>query len=92
MCSTRTPPTADFKSASIKARRLLFLPTGASTSASGLTLPHISLTRADGDQHRYQEADRDSYTGAKAYYCDSNNAKRLEAITGKRGGGSCIKN
>jgi phage protein D len=68
--------------ASIKAGRLLFLPTGASTSASGLTLPHISLTRADGDQHRYQEADRDSYTGAKASYYDSKSAQRLEAIAG----------
>lgn len=68
--------------ASVKAGRLLFLPTGASSSASGLPLPHISLTRRDGDQHRYQEADRDSYTGAKAYYYETNSAKRLEAIAG----------
>lgn len=68
--------------ASIKAGRLLFMPTGASTSASGLTLPHITLTREDGDQHRYLAADRNSYSGAKAYYYQTNSAQRLEAIAG----------
>ncbi|SFT49286.1 phage late control D family protein [Pseudomonas marincola] len=68
--------------ASVKAGRLLFLPTGASASASGLPLPHITLTRKDGDQHRYLAADRNSYTGAKAYYYQTNSAQRLEAIAG----------
>lgn len=68
--------------ASIKAGRLLFLPTGAATTASGLALPHIALTRADGDQHRYLDANRDSYTGAKAYYYEVNSAERKEAIAG----------
>jgi hypothetical protein len=68
--------------ASVKAGRLLFLPTGAATTASGLPLPHITLTRADGDQHRYLDANRDSYTGAKAYYYEVNSAQRKEAIAG----------
>jgi hypothetical protein len=68
--------------ASVKAGRLLFLPTGAATTASGLPLPHISLTRADGDQHRYLDANRDTYTGAKAYYYETNSAQRKEAIAG----------
>lgn len=68
--------------ASIKAGRLLFLPTGAATTASGLPLPHITLTRADGDQHRYLDANRDTYTGAKAYYYEVNSAQRKEAIAG----------
>lgn len=68
--------------ASIKAGRLLFLPTGAASTASGLPLPHITLTRADGDQHRYLDANRDSYTGAKAYYYETNSAQRKEAIAG----------
>jgi phage protein D len=68
--------------ASVKAGRLLFLPTGAATTASGLPLPHISLTRADGDQHRYLDANRDTYTGAKAYYYEVNSAERKEAIAG----------
>lgn len=68
--------------ASVKAGRLLFLPTGAATTASGLPLPHITLTRADGDQHRYLDANRDTYTGAKAYYYEVNSAERKEAIAG----------
>ncbi|MBS7660546.1 phage late control D family protein [Pseudomonas lalucatii] len=68
--------------ASIKAGRLLMLPMGKSASASGLALPHIPLTRRDGDQHRYLEADRDAYTGAKAYYYELGSAQRKEAIAG----------
>lgn len=66
----------------IKAGRLLFMPTGNSTTASGLALPHVTLTRQDGDQHRYLQADRDSYTGAKAYYYEVNSAEKKEAIAG----------
>jgi len=74
--------------ASIKAQRLLFMPTGASTTASGLPLPHITLTRADGDQHRFLQADRDSYSGARAYYYEVNSAEKKEAIAG---GGDNLK-
>lgn len=62
--------------ATIKAGRLLFLPTGKATTASGLALPHVTLTRADGDQHRFLQADRDAYTGVKAYYYDVNSADK----------------
>lgn len=74
--------------ASVKAGHLLFLPTGAATTASGLPLPHVNLTRADGDQHRYLDANRDTYTGAKAYYYETNSATRKEAIAG---GGDNLK-
>lgn len=74
--------------ASVKAGRLLFMPAGKSTSASGLPLPHITLTRADGDQHRYLVADRDSYSGVRAYYYDPNSAAKKEAIAG---GGDNLK-
>ena len=46
--------------ATVKAGKLLFMPIGNATSASGLNLPHITLTRRDGDQHRFLQADRDS--------------------------------
>lgn len=68
--------------ATVKAGRLLFMPTGKATTASGLALPHVTLTRADGDQHRYLQADRDAYTGVKAYYYDVNSADKKEAIAG----------
>lgn len=68
--------------ASVKAGRLLLLPVGASQTASGLALPHISLTRSDGDGHRWLTADRNSYTGVRVYYYNPNSAERLEAIIG----------
>ena len=67
---------------SIKAGCLLCLPAGGGKTVSGLALPHITLTRADGDQHRYLQADRDSYDGVRAYYYDINSAKKQEAIAG----------
>lgn len=74
--------------ASIKAGCLLCLPAGGGKTASGLDLPHITLTRIDGDQHRYLQADRDSYDGVRAYYYDVNSAKKQEAIAG---GGDNLK-
>lgn len=74
--------------ASVKAGCLLCLPAGGGKTASGMDLPHIVLTRADGDQHRYLQADRDSYDGVRAYYYDVNSAKKQEAIAG---GGDNLK-
>jgi phage protein D len=74
--------------ATVKAGKLLFMPIGNATSASGLNLPHITLTRRDGDQHRFLQADRDSYTGVRAFYYDVNSAEKKEAISG---GGDNIK-
>lgn len=74
--------------ASVKAGCLICLPAGGGKTASGLDLPHITLTRIDGDQHRYLQADRDSYDGVRAYYYDVNSAKKQEAIAG---GGDNLK-
>lgn len=74
--------------ASIKAGCLLCLPAGGGKTTSGLELPHITLTRAEGDQHRYLQADRDSYDGVRAYYYDINSAKKQEIIAG---GGDNLK-
>jgi len=73
---------------SVKAGCLLCLPAGGGKTASGMDLPHIVLTREDGDQHRYLQADRDSYDGVRAYYYDVNSAKKQEAIAG---GGDNLK-
>ncbi|WP_218182779.1 phage late control D family protein [Pseudomonas gingeri] len=72
----------------VKAGCLLCLPAGGGKTVSGLDLPHITLTRADGDQHRYLQADRDSYEGVRAYFYDINSAKKQEAIAG---GGDNLK-
>ncbi len=74
--------------ATVKAGCLLCMPAGGGKTASGLALPHITLTRVDGDQHRYLQADRDSYDGVRAYYYDVNSAKKQEAIGG---GGENLK-
>jgi phage protein D len=74
--------------ATVKAGCLLCIPAGGGKTASGMALPHITLTRADGDQHRYLNADRDSYDGVRAYYYDVNSAKKQEAIAG---GGENLK-
>ncbi|NWB91620.1 phage late control D family protein [Pseudomonas agarici] len=74
--------------ATVKAGCLLCLPAGGGKTVSGLDLPHITLTRADGDQHSYLQADRDSYDGVRAYFYDINSAKKQEAIAG---GGDNLK-
>lgn len=72
----------------VKAGCLLCLPAGGGKTASSAELPHITLTRADGDRHRYLQADRDSYDGVRAYFYDVNSAKKQEAIAG---GGENLK-
>jgi phage protein D len=72
----------------IKAGCLLCLPSGGGKTASGAELPHITLTRADGDQHRYLQADRDTYDGVRAYFYDVNSARKEAAIAG---GGEHLK-
>lgn len=66
----------------VKAGHLLLMPVGAGKTASGVNLPHIHYTRADGDSHRFLQADRDAYTGVRAHYYNPNSAERLEALIG----------
>lgn len=72
----------------VKAGCLICSPTGAGKTSSGLNLPHITLTREDGDGHRFLQADRNSYSGVKAYYYEPNSAVKQEAIAG---GGENLK-
>lgn len=58
------------------------LPTGGGKTASGTALSHITLTRQDGDGHRFLQADRDSGDGVKTYYYDVGSTKKQEAIAG----------
>lgn len=74
--------------ATVKAGRLIFMSAGGGKTVSGQPLPHITLTRADGDQHRYLQADRDAYDGVKAYYYNVSSAKKQQAIAG---GGDNLK-
>ncbi len=71
--------------ASVKAGALVFVPIGSGTTAGGNPLPGITLTRADGDRHRYSTADRDTYTGVRAYWNDRPGARRRSVLVGDDG-------
>lgn len=49
--------------ASVKNGNLLFIRQGQGKSATGKPLPVITITRKDGDSHRFTLADRGAYTG-----------------------------
>ncbi len=71
--------------ATVKAGRLVLLPINGSRSRSGTALPAIELTRLAGDQHRYHAADREAYTGVRAYWHDPKKAKQLSVLAGTSG-------
>lgn len=71
--------------ATIKAGTLLFLPIMGTTTSSGKPIPPMTITRADGDQHRYASADRHAYSGVRAYWHDPKRAKRRSVLVGKSG-------
>lgn len=68
--------------ATVKNGTLIFAPIGTGKTASGKDLPTYTLTRQDGDQHRYSVADRDSYSGVRAYWNDTKGARRKSVLVG----------
>lgn len=70
--------------ATVKDGRLLFIPAGRARSASGKELPRVVITRADGDQHRFALADRETWTGVRATYYDTRTNRKEEVIVSKR--------
>ncbi len=77
--------------ATIKAAHLLFLPIGAATTSSGQSLPTVTITRADGDQHRYQQADREQYTGVRAYWHSASMGNRRSVLVGAASNAKVLK-
>ncbi len=45
-------------------------------------LPGVRITRATGDQHRYSVADREKFTGVRAYWGDRKAARRTGVLVG----------
>lgn len=68
--------------ATVKDKRLLFIPIQHGVTASGKDLPIITLSRRDGDRIRFHIADRDSYTGVRASWQDKGKAKRRHVLAG----------
>lgn len=66
--------------AAIKDGHLIFTPAGKGTTASGKPLPVATITRKDGDHHRFAVADREAYTAVRATYFDVKRAQRGEVI------------
>lgn len=71
--------------ATIKAGTLIFAPIGSGATASGKPLPRGAITRASGDQHRFSTADREVYSGVRAYWHDKGAARRKSVLVGKSG-------
>ncbi|QNI03592.1 phage late control D family protein [Halomonas sp. SH5A2] len=68
--------------AAIKAGRMLLTVAGEGLTASGQAMTPITLTRRDGDQHRFSVTDRDAYSGVKAYWNDTRGAERKTVLAG----------
>ncbi|WP_417329557.1 contractile injection system protein, VgrG/Pvc8 family [Halomonas cupida] len=68
--------------AAVKSGRMLFSLAGEALTASGMNMASTTLSRGDGDQHRYTITARDSYTGVRAYWNDTKGAERKIVLTG----------
>lgn len=71
--------------ATVKAGALIFLPIGEGKTSGGVALPDFAIVRADGDRHRWAEADRDQYSGVRAYWHDKAGAQRKSVLVGESG-------
>ncbi|HGY6506373.1 TPA: phage late control D family protein [Escherichia coli] len=70
--------------ASVKNGNLLFIRQGQGKSATGEPLPVITITRKDGDSHRFTLADRGAYTGVIASWLHTREPAKKESTTVKR--------
>ncbi len=68
--------------ATVKKGVLLFLPINGAATASGKAMPAVVMTRRAGDQHSYNSSERDSYSGVRAYWGDTNKSQRRASIAG----------
>lgn len=60
---------------SVKAGKLLMLKAGSGTTASGKTIPQITIERSNGDRHQFAIADRGAYTGVTAKWLHTKDPK-----------------
>ncbi|KMS58588.1 phage late control protein [Sphingobium cupriresistens LL01] len=77
--------------ATIKDKILIFAPIGAGETASGKTLPTITLRRRDGDGHSWQRQTRDGQEGVTASWHDRKGAKRQTVTVGKEDGAKRLR-
>ncbi|CAM6413179.1 Phage protein D [Leclercia adecarboxylata] len=70
--------------ASVKSGNLLFIRQGHGRTASGKPLPVVTITRKEGDGHRFTLADRGAYTGVIASWLHTREPKKKETMKVKR--------
>lgn len=68
--------------ATIKNGMLIIFLSGAAKTVSGQTLPNVIINRSLGDSHSFSIADREAYTGVKAYWLDYKKAKISSSTSG----------
>jgi len=68
--------------ATVKDGRLLFMRAAGGRTVSGKPLSRVTIKRADGDRHRFNIADRQSYNGVRATYQDIKAATKGEVVWG----------
>ncbi|MDR5775928.1 MULTISPECIES: phage late control D family protein, partial [unclassified Caballeronia] len=66
----------------VKDLHLLFMPIGTGKTASGRALAEVTLTRKDGDSHRYHVAQRESYSAVRAHWHSNGAGKRRSVVIG----------
>lgn len=66
----------------VKQGKLSFVPINTKVNAAGQALPIATITRADGDTHRYHTAERNNYSGVRAYWSDPDQAQKRSAMIG----------
>jgi uncharacterized protein len=67
----------------VKDKHLLFIAKGRGKTASDKLMPVVELERKDIESFRYKIADRDSYTGVRAYWQSVKKARRTGILVGK---------
>lgn len=65
-----------------KDRRLIFMPVGSATTASGAAIPSHTLTRQDGWSWSFTRAQRDENDGVEAEWHDQDAGRRKKHSTG----------
>ncbi|KFB99458.1 phage late control gene D protein [Trabulsiella guamensis ATCC 49490] len=70
--------------ATVKNGYLLFIMPGGGVSADGKALPSATVNRMSGDRHSFRIADRDAYTGVRAYWLDLNFGKKKKVSVRRR--------
>ncbi len=65
---------------------LILKPIGDGKTASGKTLPAVTIRRRDGDQHQFQRQKREEVTGVTASWRDRAAAKHDSVTEGKKDG------